>query len=204
MCLQGARAQRTARVQRSRQRCGACSHPPAHTAGIALLASMHTLASAALHTPASAALQDPPSGNPPFPLRGLQWYDFPTPSLWQEAERRKPESSGPPKGGSGAAGLRSAVGAQCPGLQVPLSPSPESGSELGFEFYRQAVGGKEAVGRAGRPVLMGWTEKLGQLEWPWPGPGGRPAAGEDAHSSGGHSRGNLPEYDVCGCSPAQP
>lgn len=110
MCLQGARAQRTARVQRSRQRCGACSHPPAHTAGIALLASMHTLASAALHTPASAALQDPPSGNPPFPLRGLQWYDFPTPSLWQEAERRKPESSGPPKGGSGAAGLRSAVG----------------------------------------------------------------------------------------------
>lgn len=32
--------------------------------------------------------------------------------------------------------------------------------------------GKEAVGRAGGPVLIGWTEKLGQSEWPWPRPGG--------------------------------
>lgn len=96
------------------------------------------------------------------------------------------------------------MGSQCPGLQVPVSPSPESGSELGSESYRQVVGDKEALGRAGGPVLMGWTEKLGQMWWLWPGRGGMgavPAAGDDAHSSGAHCRVNLLESMMCVDSP---
>lgn len=132
--LQGSRAQRAARVLGSLQRCGACSVPPS---------SPHFTPAPGLGRPASLPLLgillfplgDPGgmTSPPPPPVFGSKLKG--EACILRDLQRD-----------SGAAGLRRAVGAQCPGLQFQFSPSLESGSELGIQVL--PAGGRRQGGLA--------------------------------------------------------
>lgn len=112
----------------------AASHPPAHTSPLRL-ASAGRPASLPLLGILLFPLGDPGgmTSPPPPPVFGSKLKG--EACILRDLQRD-----------SGAAGLRRAGGAQCPGLQFSFSPSPESGSELGIQVL--PAGGRRQGGLA--------------------------------------------------------